>query len=115
MVFLLSMNFVNFFLNVLNSEVIKVRYMITIYMQSYPVSSLCSSSFITNDNFDNSDNFHNFFVLQSICIPAPVADTGAVSPNRIKIFLANGVNKCFIHGKQTFINFPRTLPRNPLF
>ena len=46
-------------------------------------------------------------------IPISVANAGAVNPNGIKTFLANGLNTFFINDKPAFTNGPRSLTRNP--
>ena len=42
-----------------------------------------------------------------------MADVTAVNRNGSETFLDSGVNTLFINGKPTFINGPRSLPRNP--
>ena len=44
-----------------------------------------------------------------------IADAAAVNPCGINTLLANGVGAFFISSKSTFINGPRSLPRNPTY
>ena len=45
-------------------------------------------------------------------MPASAADSAAVNPSGTNTLLANGYRPFFINDKQTFINVPRSLPRN---
>ena len=43
------------------------------------------------------------------CIPASAADAAAITPNRIKTLLANGLITFFVNGNPVFNNGPRSL------
>ena len=45
-------------------------------------------------------------------VPASALDAAPNYPNGMSTLSANGVSKCFINGQPTFINGPRSLPRN---